>query len=318
MIMRVANLSGRAVLVVGDEPVDVHKASDGEFGPGPDAVLERWAEFRAWAETACPAATQRAAGIGEGAEGAGPAWLRDPEVGAPSPRPRQVFGVGLNYTEHAIEAGFELPDIPVVFTKFPTSVVGPRQEVSLPRGSVDWEVELVVVLGTHAYRIDEAQAWAVVAGLTAGQDLSERELQHSGPAPQFSLAKSFPGFSPTGPVLTTPDEFADPDDLRIGCALNGETMQDGQTSGMIFPVAALVSWLSHITPLCPGDLIFTGTPMGIGASRTPPRFLRPDDELVSWMEGVGTMSTRVRGPVYDGPGVPAATLRRKADSSRGD
>ncbi|MFL1382372.1 fumarylacetoacetate hydrolase family protein, partial [Nocardiopsis protaetiae] len=212
----------------------------------------------------------------------------------------------LNYVRHAQEAGFDLPELPVVFTKFPTCIVGPDHEVELPRGSVDWEVELVVVIGAHAHRIDEAQAWAVVAGLTLGQDLSERELQHAGPAPQFGPAKSFPGFGPTGPVLVTPDAFADPDDLRIECHLNGEAVQDGRTSDMLFPVASLVSWLSHITPLCPGDVIFTGTPSGIGAAMDPPRFLRPGDELLSRLEGVGTLRTRIGRTVHDGPGVPSS------------
>ncbi|MDX6744180.1 fumarylacetoacetate hydrolase family protein [Actinocorallia sp. A-T 12471] len=292
--MKIANISGRAALFTGTEFVDVHKASDGAFGPDPVSVFDQWTVFLAWARSAYPDAV--------GVEATLPA---DAEVGPPSPRPRQVFGVGLNYTEHAKEAGFDLPETPVVFTKFPTSVAGPDQTIALPDGSVDWEVELVVVIGAHAHRIEPDRAWEAVAGLTLGQDLSERQLQHKGPAPQFSLAKSFPGFSPTGPVLVTPDEFADPNDLNIGCRLNGETMQDDRTSDMIFPIGPLVSWLSHITPLCPGDIIFTGTPSGIGASRTPPRFLSPGDELVSWMEGVGTIRTVVAGPAYAGPGVPA-------------
>ena len=217
-----------------------------------------------------------------------------------------MFAIGLNYAEHARESGYDLPTTPVVFTKFPSCIVGPQHELSLPHGNVDWEVELVAVIGAHAYRIDEDQAWAVVAGLTVGQDLSERIMQRSGPAPQFGLAKSFPGFGPTGPVLVTPDEFPDPDDLEIGCRLGDETMQLDRTSGMVFGVPALVGWLSHITPLFPGDLIFTGTPSGIGMSRTPPRFLKPGDELVSHVEGIGQIRQQVVGS-YAVPAPPRQT-----------
>ncbi len=294
--MRIANVAGRTVLAHGKEPIDVFEASGGRFGPSPAAVFERWAEFRAWADAE---------------HGAVPAeqdvdWLAAEQVGAPSPHPRQVFAIGLNYAEHARESGYDLPTTPVVFTKFPSCIVGPQHELSLPQGNVDWEVELVVVIGANAYRIEEDQAWAVVAGLTVGQDLSERVLQRSGPAAQFSLAKSFPGFGPTGPVLVTPDEFADPDDLEIGTRLGDEVLQLHRTSGMVFGVSALVAWLSQITPLFPGDLVFTGTPSGIGMSRTPPRFLQLGDELVSHIEGIGQIRQRVVGS-YAVPAPPQKT-----------
>lgn len=296
--MRIANVAGRLVLVNGDRAVDVWESSAGRFGPDPATVYDEWAVFTAWAE----------AELGEPSTTSDPEWLHGPDIGAPSPRPRQVFAVGLNYVEHATESGFALPEQPVVFTKFPSCVVGPHRDLTLPEGDVDWEVELVVVIGAHAHRIDAEQAWEIVAGLTVGQDLSERVLQHSGPAPQFGLAKSFPGFGPTGPVLVTPDEFDDPGDLRIRCVLSGETVQDARTSGMVFDVPTLISWLSHVTPLFPGDLIFTGTPSGIGASRNPPRFLRPGDELTSSIEGIGSMTQRITRPAYSGP----ATFRRVA------
>ena len=296
--MRIANLAGRLVLAHGAEPIDVFDASGGRFGPAPESIFDQWAAFKAWADD-----THGTTPASSDAE-----WLTRPDLGAPSPRPRQVFAVGLNYVEHAREAGFALPTLPVVFTKFPSCIVGPNQKLSLPKGKVDWEVELVVVIGTHAKGIDEAQAWAVVAGLTVGQDLSERILQHSGPAPQFGLAKSFPGFGATGPVLVTPDEMNDPDDLEIGCTLSEETMQQARTSGMLFNVPSLVAWLSHITPLFPGDLIFTGTPSGIGASRTPPRFLQPGDELVSHIEGIGTIRQHILDSTYDNAAAPRQSI----------
>lgn len=293
--MRIANVGGRAALLQGEHVIDIHEASGGQFGPDPVAVYDSWATFQAWAETA----------VREPDEGSHASRVDAAELGAPSPRPRQVFAVGLNYSAHAAESGFERPEAPVVFTKFPSCIVGPQHDLRLPRGNVDWEAELVVVIGAHVHRIDQRQAWGVVAGLTVGQDLSERVLQRSGPAPQFGLAKSFPGFGPTGPALVTPDELENPDDLEITCTLNGEVVQQSRTGDMVFPVPALVAWLSHVTPLHPGDLIFTGTPSGIGMSRTPARFLGQGDELVTTIEGVGSISQRV---VADSEGGPTASL----------
>jgi 2-keto-4-pentenoate hydratase/2-oxohepta-3-ene-1,7-dioic acid hydratase in catechol pathway len=182
---------------------------------------------------------------------------------------------------------------PPVFTKFATSLSGPCTTVRLPAGGhTDWEVELVAVIGRRAFRVDEAAGWSHVAGVTLGQDLSERITQSAATPPQFSLGKSFPGFSPTGPWLVTPDEFADPDDIALQCAINGEEMQNGRTSELIFGVPQLVAHLSHILPLQPGDLIFTGTPAGVGLGRTPPRYLAPGDELVSKAEGIGQLCQR--------------------------
>jgi len=207
-----------------------------------------------------------------------------------------VFAIGLNYREHAAESGFAVPDtLPPVFTKFPTAITGPISTVAMPAGGhTDWEVELVAVIGTRAYRAPAS--WEHVAGLTVGQDLSERITQMTGPAPQFGLGKSFPGFAPMGPCLVTPDEFADPDDLELGCSINGEQMQKGRTRDLIFSVPSLVAKLSAVLPLLPGDVIFTGTPAGVGVGRTPQRFLAPGDKLVSYVEGIGELhQTLVEG-----------------------
>jgi 2-keto-4-pentenoate hydratase/2-oxohepta-3-ene-1,7-dioic acid hydratase in catechol pathway len=134
--------------------------------------------------------------------------------------------------------------------------------------------------------------WSYVAGLTVGQDISERVRQLAGPVPQFSLAKSFPCFGPTGPELVTPDEFADPDDLDLGCLVNGEVVQKGSTSDLIFPVPELIARLSAVVMLLPGDVVFTGTPAGVGLGRKPQRFLAPGDELMSYIEGIGVMRHR--------------------------
>ncbi|MDT0181640.1 fumarylacetoacetate hydrolase family protein [Microbacterium sp. ARD31] len=285
--MKLANLAGRAVLVLEAGAVDVHDASDGRFGPDPQALFDEWEGFAAWASSVREDQA-RSSGTGDAAR----QDLDIARLGAPVPRPRQVFAIGLNYAEHAAEAGYPPDSMPVTFTKFPTSIVGPDAVVELPEGNVDWEVELVVVIGREAHRVDRERAWDHVAGLTIGQDLSERITQLQGSAPQFSLGKSFPGFGPTGPWMVTPDEFADKDDLAIGCSLSGEGMQSSRTSMMLYDVPELIMRLSAVCPLLPGDLIFSGTPSGIGNRRTPPRFIGPDDVLVSEIEGIGALTTR--------------------------
>jgi 2-keto-4-pentenoate hydratase/2-oxohepta-3-ene-1,7-dioic acid hydratase in catechol pathway len=277
--VRIGNLDGRLVILTGADAIDVERASGGRFGADPQAVYQRWAEFMAWA------------GFSAGAGGAAP---YDPErLGAPAPAPRQSFGIGLNYQDHADESGFGVPDQPSVFTKFPSCVTGPNTEVVLPRGGhTDWEVELVAVIGAEAWQAAEADGWRHVAGLCVGQDLSERITQMASKPPQFSLGKSFPGFGPTGPWLVTPDEFADPDDLELGCAINGEEVQKSRTSHLIISVPQLVARLSAITRLLPGDIIFTGTPAGVGQGRSPQRWLAPGDELVSYVEGIGELRQR--------------------------
>ncbi|MBY8859235.1 fumarylacetoacetate hydrolase family protein [Nocardia sp. CA2R105] len=279
--MRIANLSGRLVLVSADgsAAVDVEQASAGRFGPDPQSIYDVWAEFSAWAADIDATA--------------GKAFTAT-DLGAPVPAPRQVLAIGLNYREHAAESGFQAPDQPtVMFTKWVSCLTGPVTQVQLPPdGKTDWEVELVAVIGTRAHRITPEQAWDHVAGLTVGQDLSERITQTAGPAPQFSLGKSLPGFGPTGPWVVTTDEFDNRDDLEIGCSINGEQMQKGRTRDLIFSVPALISALSQKIPLLPGDLLFTGTPAGVGAGRTPPRFLQPGDELVSYISGIGELRQR--------------------------
>ncbi|MDF3282605.1 fumarylacetoacetate hydrolase family protein [Gordonia sp. N1V] len=279
--MRIANLDGRAVLVTGEAGAetgtDIAAASDGRFGPDLDSVYREWDSFTSWA-TGVDVSADRSP-------------IDRTRLGAPSPTPRQVFAIGLNYDEHAAESGFDSPEnLPPVFTKYVSSFSGPDSSVVLPQGgAVDWEVELVVVIGREAEAVAEDVAWNHVAGLTVGQDISERITQTRGPAPQFGLGKSFAGFSPQGPWLVTPDELADRDDLELGCGIDGEEMQKGRTSDLIFGVAALIAGLSQTVTLYPGDVIFTGTPAGIGAGRDPKRFLEPGEHLDSWITGIGEL-----------------------------
>lgn len=284
--MRIANLAGRLVLLTSPGPTgspdlaaDVEKASGGEFGADPQAVYDRWDDFVAWASGAdLPA---------------GDAF--DPaDLGSPAPTPRQVLAIGLNYRAHAAESGFAAPDgEPPVFTKFSSCIVGPYAEVTLPAdGHTDWEVELVAVIGRRAYQVSEGEALSYVAGYAVGQDISERRLQMAATPPQFSLAKSLPGFGPVGPWLVTLDELADPNDLELGCAIDGEQVQSSRTSELIYSVPQLVARLSASLPLLPGDVIFTGTPSGVGMGRNPQRWLQPGELLTSSIEGIGELRNR--------------------------
>jgi 2-keto-4-pentenoate hydratase/2-oxohepta-3-ene-1,7-dioic acid hydratase in catechol pathway len=303
--MRIANLSGRLVLITGDLAVDVERASGGAFGASPQAVYDRWAEFRQWITQWTGAVTEPGAAFD----------VRD--LGAPAPLPRQLLAAGLNYRDHAAESGFSVPEgLPPIFTKFASSITGPVTTVRLPaNGHSDWEVELVVVVGIAMADVAEQDVWDHVAGLTIGQDLSERISQMAGPVPQFSLGKSLPGFTPMGPWLVTPDEFANPDDIELGCVLNGEQMQRARTSELIFSVPALLSRLSARLPLYPGDVIFTGTPAGVGLGRDPQRWLAAGDELVSTIEGIGELRQSftvlfLAGPMFAKCGIDPAPAGR--------
>ncbi|WP_019063475.1 fumarylacetoacetate hydrolase family protein [Streptomyces prunicolor] len=272
--MRIAQLAGRTVLLTLDGAVDVATASADRFSADPADLFGQWDDLLDWSSDIDPAL-------------AGP--YKESDLLAPLPEPRQVFAVALNYRPHTAEAGYQEPAEPLVFTKFPSCITGPHATIDLPPGHVDWELEAVAVIGRHAHRVPREKGWDPVVALTVGQDLSERIVQLAGRPAQFSLGKSFPGFGPVGPALVSLDELPDPDDLELTCELNGETVQHDRTSNMIFPVPTLVSYLSAICPLRPGDLIFTGTPAGVGNRRTPPRFLGPDDTLVSRIGGLGEM-----------------------------
>ncbi len=281
--MKLANVSGRAVIVVGDgQGIDIERATEGRIGPDPQDLFTRWDVF-VDAMTALhisPAAADVS--------------FTPAELGPPVPGPRQVFAIGVNYREHADEAGYPPDSLPVTFTKFSSCLTGARAEVVLPTDTVDWEVELVVAIGRGGRNISREQAWDAVMGVTVGQDLSERVSQMEGSKPQYSLAKSHAGFGPTGPWLVTWDELPDRDDLAISCSIGGETLQSSRTSRMIYDVPELIARLSAVCELLPGDLIFTGTPSGVGNARTPKRFLTPADELVSTIEGIGEIRTTFR------------------------
>jgi 2-keto-4-pentenoate hydratase/2-oxohepta-3-ene-1,7-dioic acid hydratase in catechol pathway len=280
--MKIANVSGRAHLVVDSRLVDVEKASGGRLPADPTALM---ATLDTVGELPVP-------------DDAPP--LDGASLGPPVPRPSKIIAIGLNYRGHAEESGLDLPEQPVVFAKLPSSLTGPTDDIVIPggRSRVDWEAELVLVIGRRGRHVAEADAWSHVAGVTGGQDISDREEQFRA-LRQFTMAKSFDTYSPLGPVVTTTDELANPDDLAVSCRLDGETVQSSRTGDLIFPVPALIAWLSRICTLEPGDLVYTGTPAGVGDGRKPPRYLAPGNVVETEIEGVGSMrNTCVAGPPY--------------------
>jgi 2,4-diketo-3-deoxy-L-fuconate hydrolase len=279
--MRLGNLRGRAVLLSREmtRGVDLESASAGRFGPDPMQALASWDALRAFATSLDLS----------GAPAVDAALL-----GPCSPRPRAVFGIGLNYRDHAAEAGLPIPKEPLVFTKFPSCLVGPRSDVILFGDRVDWEAELVVVIGRRAENVTEARALEFVAGFCAGQDVSDRKLQFASQPPQFSLGKSRATFGPIGPAIVSLDELANPLDLAITCDLDAERMQTSHTSQLIFGVPELIAYLSRHCELLPGDLIFTGTPGGVGSVRK--RFLKPGETIRTELVGLGTLLNRCVAP----------------------
>jgi 2-keto-4-pentenoate hydratase/2-oxohepta-3-ene-1,7-dioic acid hydratase in catechol pathway len=275
-----------------------------EAGPRACALWQgRYVDLQA-ADPALPASVRGLLAMGpEGlrrAEEALPrgATAHDPATArllAPVPDPPKVVCLGLNYRDHAIETGAPIPEEPILFSKYATAVVGPGAPILLPPVSqeVDYEAELVVVVGPGGRDIPRERAYEHVAGYTVGHDVSARDWQLRKPGKQWMAGKTFDTFAPIGPALVTADEAADPHDLGIRLRLNGQTMQDSRTSQLIFRVDEVIAYLSQIFTLEPGDLIFTGTPPGVGMARTPPVWLKPGDVVEVEIDGLGTL----RNPV---------------------
>ena len=207
----------------------------------------------------------------------------------------KMICIGLNYSDHAAETGAKVPPEPIVFMKATSAIVGPEDDLLIPRGSekTDWEVELGVVIGSEAKYVTESEALNYVAGYCVVHDVSERafQIERSG---QWTKGKSCDTFGPTGPWLVTKDEVADPQDLSMWLKVNGETMQDGSTRTMVFGVAYLVSYLSQFMTLHPGDIIATGTPPGVGMGKKPPRYLKAGDVVELGIQGLGAQRQQVR------------------------
>lgn len=283
--LRFANVRGRASIVVSDTTaVDLEDASHGRFSSDPMAGYERWDELRTFAESLT---------------GGDSFALAD--LGAPAPRPRQVFGIGLNYREHAMETGAALPEVPLTFTKYVSSINAPYGDIPIGVSSADWEVEMVLIVGRGGRNIPIDAGWKSIAAICVGQDVSDRVLQRATQPPQFGLGKSREGYAPFGPWAVDASSIERRDSLAISCRLNGEIVQHSTTADLIFGVPRLVAYLSEIVQLLPGDLIFTGTPSGVGSARTPARYLAPGDVIESTLEAVGSIVNRCVTPL------PAAT-----------
>lgn len=278
--MRIANFQGRATIVLEGGLIDVEAASQGRFPSNLDQLLARLDAVREWLESATPAPTSDLT----------PEQLeRESRLGSVVAAPSQIFAIGLNYRTHALEMHLTPPVKPMVFTKFPSSLAGANASFAIPSPRTDWEAELVVVVGTGGRDLSVDQALSHVAGYCVGQDLSDRDLQMLGTPAQFSLGKSYRNFSPIGPWLTTADEVPNPNDLRITCSVNGQRYQDSTTHDMVFSVAELVSYVSSVCELRPGDLMFTGSPHGVGQGQTPPVFLSVGDVVETSIGSLGSM-----------------------------
>lgn len=278
---RLLNVAGRAALLDGPPATgtgyhDLETVSNGRLGSDPMAALQHLdvlSRLDATLDGRRPTGT-----------------FGDAELGAPVPHPGQVFGVGLNYRDHAAEGGADIPELPLVFTKFPSCISPPDTAVELRSDHVDYEGELVAVIGSGGREIAATDAWTHVAGFCVGQDVSDRAVQFSSRPAQFNLGKSFDTFGPIGPALVSLDLLDDPGDLELTTDVNGETRQHGRTADLIFGVAELVSYLSHIVELRPGDLVFTGTPGGVGMARG--KLLRHGDVVTTTIDGLGSITNR--------------------------
>jgi len=278
---RLLNVAGRAALLDGPHAPgtgyhDLETVSNGRLGSDPMAALQH---LDALSELDATLGGRRPTGT-----------FGDADLGAPVPRPGQVFGVGLNYRDHAAEGGADVPELPLVFTKFTSCISPPDTAVELRSDHVDYEGELVAVIGRGGREIAATDAWPHVAGFCVGQDVSDRAVQFSSRPAQFNLGKSFDTFGPIGPALVSLDLLDDPGDLELTTEVNGETRQHGRTAGLIFDVPTLVSYLSHIVELRPGDLVFTGTPGGVGMAQG--KLLRHGDVVTTTIDGLGSITNR--------------------------
>lgn len=285
--MRFANLQGRGVLVIADSSgtdraIDIEQATNEYLSSDPSVYVDL-DEHSVLADVAASAKVDD--------------WpvLDLALLGAPVPRPPKGLGVGLNYRTHALESGRDLPTEPHLFGKTDNCVCGPFDDVIAPAGrhEIDFEAEVVIAFGRTCKGATSDDAWSYLAGVTCGQDISDRGEQFRPPIKQFTIAKSYDTFGPTGPFLVTPDSLADRDALDLTGVVSGEVMQSANTADLIFSIPALVVWLSRYMTFGPGDLVWTGTPGGVGEARDPQRFLRDGDVIETTVSGIGTMRNRV-------------------------
>ena len=276
MSYKLANINGNSALVNGDAYFDLAVISEGNVSSDPSKVinsLDAISKLYAQIDQFNPSGS-----------------LKDVKMGPPITGSRNCFAVGLNYRNHAEESGMEIPPFPMIFTKHTSCINGPFDNIEMRSDIVDYEAELVVVIGKQGKNISNDEAWNHVAGLTVGQDISDRSVQFHATPPQFNLGKSFDTFGPIGPILVSPDEFEDKNSLDLECSVNGELRQKDNTNDLIFDIPYIISYISEFITLEPGDLIFTGTPAGVGA--TQGKLLKDGDILSTTIEGIGRMENK--------------------------
>ena len=277
MGFKLGNIDGRSALVRNNDYYDLETISDGEVSSiGIEAIQSEDLLSDLYSKLDSFEATGN---------------IDDVTLGAPITSSINCFAVGLNYRNHAEESGMEIPAFPMIFTKHTSCIVGPFDNVEMRSDIVDYEAEMVVVIGKGGKDISKDDAWSHVAGITVGQDISDRSVQFHATPPQFNLGKSFDTFGPIGPILVSHDEVDDKESLKLTCSVNDELRQDDNTNDLIFDVPYLISYISEFITLNTGDLIFTGTPAGVGA--TQGKLLKDGDMLSTSIEGIGTISNKM-------------------------
>ena len=276
MSFKLGTVSGKAVLIKDDHYYDVASLSEGAISSDSVEALKFQTELSDLYETLSE----------ENASGN----LSEVELGNPVPKSPNCYAVGLNYRKHAEESGMDIPDVPMIFTKHTSCFVGPKSNIEMRSDYVDWEVELVAVIGKEGKNISKENALDHVAGLCVGQDISDRPAQFATTPAMFNLGKSFDTYGPMGPALVSLDLLENCESLDIECKLNGETVQKSNTSDLIFNISSIISYLSEIVSLNVGDTIWTGTPSGVGIASG--KFLKDGDVLTSSIEGLGSMENK--------------------------
>ena len=276
MSFKLGTVDGKAVLIKDDHYFDVASLSDGVISSDSVEALKFQTELSELYETL--------------SENNATGNLSEVELGNPVPKSPNCYAVGLNYRKHAEESGMDIPEVPMIFTKHTSCFVGPKANVEMRSDYVDWEVELVAVIGKEGKNISKENALEHDAGLCVGQDISDRPAQFATTPAMFNLGKSFDTYGPMGPALVSLDLLENCESLDIECKLNGETVQKSNTSDLIFNISSIISYLSEIVSLNVGDTIWTGTPSGVGIASG--KFLKDGDILTSSIEGLGSMENK--------------------------
>ena len=276
MGFKLANVNGKSSLISGESYYDINTISQGKISSDPSKVLDSLNDLH---ELSSKIDNFEATGL-----------VENSLLAAPITNSRNCFAVGLNYKAHAEESGMEIPPFPMVFTKHTSCIVGPFNEIQMRSDIVDYEAELVVVIGKEGKNISKENAWDHIAGLTVGQDISDRAVQFHSTPPQFNLGKSFDTFGPIGPFLVSPDLVANKNAVHLECYINDELRQESSTDDLIFTVPDIISYISEFLTLNTGDLIFTGTPSGVGA--TQGKLLKHGDIVTTSIKEIGTIKNK--------------------------